>query len=161
MYCDVQISSPSTSRICSAILVPTLIRRDAHKIKKIHRRATKLIPEIRNHSYHQRIQKLDLISLVQIRMPVQLIEVLAISHNCQCKMAYRLWPQWLNNFRNNGAKLILKDFNVSVVQNFHPIKISSTYNDKPNEVGSSRTVNSFKRRLIKHCRGRKSLRCPS
>ena len=34
-----------------------------------------MIPEIRNHSYHQRIQHLDLISLVQRRLRGQLIEV--------------------------------------------------------------------------------------
>ena len=43
-------------------------RRDIDKIEKIQRRATKMIPEIRNHSYHQRIQELDLISLVQRRL---------------------------------------------------------------------------------------------
>ena len=41
------------------------LRRDIGKMEKIQRRATKMIPEIRNHSYHQRIQELDLISLVQ------------------------------------------------------------------------------------------------
>ena len=40
------------------------LRRYIDKMKKIQRRATKMIPEIRNHSYHQRIQELDLISLV-------------------------------------------------------------------------------------------------
>ena len=34
-----------------------------------------MIPEIRNHSYHQRIQDLDFISLVQRRLRGQLIEV--------------------------------------------------------------------------------------
>ena len=35
-----------------------------------------MIPEIRNHSYHQRIQDLDLISFVERRLLGQLIEVL-------------------------------------------------------------------------------------
>ena len=39
-------------------------QRDIDKIEKIQRRATKMIPEIRKHSYHQRIQNLALISLV-------------------------------------------------------------------------------------------------
>ena len=51
------------------------LRRDIDKMEKIQRRATKMIPEIRNHSYHQRIQDLDLISLVQRRPRGQLIEV--------------------------------------------------------------------------------------
>ena len=40
------------------------LRRDIDKMEKIQRPATKTIPEIRNHSYHQQIQDLDLISLV-------------------------------------------------------------------------------------------------
>ena len=43
------------------------LRRDIDKMETIQRRATKMIPEIRNHSYHQRTQELELISLVQRR----------------------------------------------------------------------------------------------
>ena len=46
--------------------------------------------------------------------------------------------------RNNEAKLILKYFNTSVAQHFYPIKITTTWNAVPNEVVTSRTVNSFK-----------------
>ena len=49
--------------------------------------------------------------------------------------------------RNNGAKLIIKHFNTSVAQHFHPIKITTTWNALPSEVVSSRTVNSFKNGL--------------
>ena len=66
--------SSSTSRICRAILVPHL-RRDIDKIEKVQRKATKMSPEIRNHTYHQRIQDLDIISIVQRRLRGQLIEV--------------------------------------------------------------------------------------
>ena len=52
--------------------------------------------------------------------------------------------------RNNGAKLIIKHFNTSVAQHFHPIKIATTCNAIPSEVVSSRTVNSFKNSLDKH-----------
>ena len=52
--------------------------------------------------------------------------------------------------RNNGAKLIVKHFNTSVDQHFHPIKITPTWNALPSEVASSRTVNSFKNSLDKH-----------
>ena len=51
------------------------LRRDIDKIEKIQRRATKMIPEIRKDSYHQRIQDFDLIGLVQRRLRGQLIEV--------------------------------------------------------------------------------------
>ena len=52
--------------------------------------------------------------------------------------------------RNNSAKLIVKYFNTSVAQHFYQIKITTTWNALPNEVVSSRTVNSFKNSLGKH-----------
>ena len=52
--------------------------------------------------------------------------------------------------RNNGAKLIVKHFNTSVAQHFYPIKITTIWNALPNEVVSSRTVNSFQNSLDKH-----------
>ena len=51
------------------------LRRDIDKVEKIQKRETKIIPNIRNHSYHQRIQDLDLISHVQRRLRGQIIEV--------------------------------------------------------------------------------------
>ena len=51
---------------------------------------------------------------------------------------------------NNVAKLIVKHFNTSVAQHFYPIKITTTWNFLPNEVVTSRTVNSFKNSLDKH-----------
>ena len=55
-------SRPSTSLICSAILVP-IVQRDIDKIEKEQRRATNIVPVIRNHSYIQRIKNLYLSSL--------------------------------------------------------------------------------------------------
>ena len=120
-------------------------------MEKIQRRATKMIPEIRNHNYHQRIQELDLISLVQRRLRWQLIEVFKYLNRCTTASARRLFDYDLNDrTRNNGAKLILKNFNTSVAQHFYPIKIKTTWNGLPNEVVTSRTVNSFKNSLAKH-----------
>ena len=110
-----------------------------------------MILEIRNHSYHPRIQDLDLISLVQRRLRGQLIEVFKHPNEFTTASVRGLFDYDLNDrTRNNGAKLIIKHFNSSVAQHFHPIKITSTWNALPSEVVSSRTVNSFKKSLGKH-----------
>ena len=120
-------------------------------MEKIQRRATKMIPEIRNHSYHQRIQDLDLISLVQRRLRGQLIEVFKYLNRFTTTSAKGLFDYDLNDrTRNNGAKLIVKHFNTSVAQHFYPIKITTTWNALQSEVISSITVNSFKNSLDKH-----------
>ena len=99
-----------------------------------------MIPKIRKHSYHQRIQELDLNSLVQIRLGGQLIEVFKYLNRFTAASVRRLFDYDLNDRTgNNGAKLIGKHFNTSVAQHFYPIKISTTWNALPNEVVSSRT----------------------
>ena len=91
------------------------LRRDIDKIEKIQRRATKMIPEIRNHSYYQRIQDLDLISFVQRRLRGQLIEVFKYLNEFTTASARGLFDYDLNDrTRKNGAKLIIKHFKTSV-----------------------------------------------
>ena len=86
-----------------------------------------MIPEIRNHSYHHRIQDLDFISLVQRRLRGQLIEVFKHMIRCNTESARGLFDYYLNDkTRNNGAKLILKHFGTSVTQHFYPITILVT-----------------------------------
>ena len=110
-----------------------------------------MIPEIRNHSYHQRIQDLDLISLAHRRLRGQLIEVFKYLNEFTTASARGLFDYDLNDgTRNNAAKLIVKHFNTSVAQHFYPIKITTTWNALPSEVVSSRTVNSFKNSLDTH-----------
>ena len=127
------------------------LRQDIDKIEKIQRRATKMIPEIKNHSYHQRIQDLDLISLVQRRLRGQLIEVFKYLNEFTTASTRGLFYYYLNDrTRNNEAKLIVKHFNTSVAQNFYPTFTSVACNAIPSEVVSCRTVNSFKNSLDKH-----------
>ena len=127
------------------------LRRDIDKIEKIQRRATKMIPENRNHSYHQRIHDLDLISLVQRTLRGQIIEVVKYLNTFTIASVIGLFDSVLNDrIRNNGAKLIVKHFNTSVAEHFYEIKITSTGTAQPREVVSSRTVNSFKNSLDKH-----------
>ena len=118
---------------------------------KIQRRATKMISEIRNNSYHQRIQELDLISFVQRRLRGQLIEVFKYLNRFTTASVRGLFDYDLNDrTRNNGTKFIVKHFNTSVAQHFYPIKIFTTWNALPNELVTSRTVNSLKNSLDKH-----------
>ena len=104
--------------ICKSLVRPHLeravqfwsphLRQDIDKMEKLQRRATKIIPEIRNHSYHQRFKELDLISLVQRRLQGQLIEVFKYLNRFTTASARGLFGYDLNDrTRNNGAKLIV------------------------------------------------------
>ena len=111
------------------------LKRNINKIEKMQRRATKMIPEIRNHSYHQVIRVLNnLISLVQKRLQGELIEVLKYPNEFTTSSVRMLFDYDLNDrTRNNGAKLIIKHISTSVTQHFYPIKITTTWNTLPNE----------------------------
>ena len=94
-----------------------------------------MIPETRNHSYHQRIQGLGLISLVQRRQRGQLIEVFKYPNEFTTASARGLFDYDLKGRRrNNGAKRIVKHSNTSVAQHFYPIKITTTWNALPSKV---------------------------
>ena len=81
-----------------------------------------MIPEIRTHSYHQRIQDLDIISLVQIRLQGQLIEVLKYLNRFTTASATGTFNNINDRTRNNGAKLIVKHFNTSATQHLRQLK---------------------------------------
>ena len=79
------------------------------------------------HSYHQRIQELDLISLVQRRLRGQLIEVFKYLNLFTTAIARGLFEYDLNDrTRNNGGKLIVKHFNTLVAQHFYQVKLLAT-----------------------------------
>ena len=90
-----------------------------------------MIPEIRNYSYHLRIQDLNLISLVQRRLRGQQIEVLKYLNRFTTASARWLFDYDLNDrTRNYGAKLIVKYFSTSVARYFYPIKITTMWNSE-------------------------------
>ena len=55
-----------------------------------------------------------------------------------------IYDRIIHKYRKKHA---VKHFNTLVAQYFYPIKITTTWNAPPNEVGSSRTLNSFKNSL--------------
>ena len=111
-----------------------------------------MIPEIRNHSYSQRLKDLNLINLEQRRLRGQLIEVFKYLRRFNNATARGLFDSDFNDkTRNNGEKLIVKRFNTSIAQHFYPIKITTTWNALPSDIVSSRTVNTFKNRLEQRC----------
>ena len=113
-----------------------------------------MIPEIRNHSYQQRLQDLEIISLVQRRLREQLIEVFEYLNRFNNVSPIGLFDYDFNDWtRNNGKKLIVKQFNTSEAQHYVPMNITTTWNALPYDVVNSWTVNTFKNRLYAHWEG--------
>ena len=109
-----------------------------------------MIPGIRNHGHQQWLKDLKLNSLIQRRLRGQLIEefkYLNIFNNVSARGHFNCD---FNETRNNGKKLIVKQFNTSVAQHFFQITITTTWNAPPSDVVNSKTVNTFKNCLDEH-----------
>ena len=108
------------------------LHKDINKMERVQRRATKIIPEIRNHSYQQRLKDLKLISLIQRRLRGQLIEVFKYLNRFNNVSPIGFFDyDFSDRTRNNGKKIIVKRFNTSVAQHFPPINITTTWNALP------------------------------
>ena len=82
------------------------LRRDRDKMKKVQRKATKMIPGIRNHSFQQRLKDLELVSLVQRRLRLQLTEVFKYLHRFNNVSPIGLFDYDFNDrTRNTGKKI--------------------------------------------------------
>ena len=102
------------------------LQRDIIKMEKIQWKASKMIPEIRNHSYSQPLKDLNLIGLEQRRLRGQLIELFKYLRRFNNATARGLFDHDFNDrTRNNGEKLIVKRFSTSIAQHFYPIKITT------------------------------------
>ena len=93
-------------------------RRDIEKLERVQRRATKLIPSIRNKSYNNRLKSLGLQSLETRRMRGQLIEVYKILNNHDSVDGILQLADPTSITRSNGYKLRAKRFRSDVAKNF-------------------------------------------
>ncbi|KAF2358139.1 hypothetical protein FHG87_011109 [Trinorchestia longiramus] len=119
-------------------------------MEKIQWKATKMIPELRNLSYERRLQRIELISLKQRRLRGQIIETFKYLNDLNDVTLEGLFERDGNvRTRNNGQKLLLRNFKTSQAVNFFPVKISATWNQLPENIVSAGTVNTFKNRLDK------------
>jgi hypothetical protein len=125
-------------------------RKDIDKLERIQRRITKMIPELKNKSYPERLKELNLITLEKRRLRGQLIETFKYLQGFNNVNPVGLFDRDNNTQRrNNGQKLVVKRFNTSVAENFFPIEITQTWNRLPSNIVLSKTVNIFKNRLDK------------
>ena len=89
------------------------LQRGIIKIEKIQQKASKMIPEIRNHSYSQWLNDLNHINLEQRRLSGQFIEVFKYLRRFNNATARGVFDRDFNDrTRNNGEKLIVKRFNI-------------------------------------------------
>ena len=135
--------------ICNTILVPKF-ERGKTKIEKVQRKASEMIPEIRNHSYSQRIKTSNSSALSLSCVDNWSKYSNTWNGSTMSQQNRGLFDRDFNDWTsNNGVILIAKCFHTWIGQHLYPI-ITTTWNALPSDIVSSRTVNMFKNPLDQH-----------
>ena len=122
--------------------------KDITVLERVQRRATKLIPAIRNLPYSTRLQRLHLHSLELRRIRGQMIEVFKILNGFD--EAENLIVRSSNSVtRTNGYKLRGIRFKTDIAKKNFSNRIVNAWNLLPASVVSSDSINQFKNRLDK------------
>ena len=125
-------------------------RKDIDALERVQRRATKLIPTLRNYPYKERLKRLHLHSLEVRRVRGQLIEVFKILNGFDNVKSSLLIRDDNPLTRNNGFKLIGRRFHTDTAKHFFTNKVVRIWNLLPSSVVTSLTINQFKNRLDKY-----------
>jgi hypothetical protein len=130
---------------------PTL-KKDVFELEKVQKRATKLIPDIRNLSYEYRLQKLNLTTLENRRSREDLIYQFKISTGLQIVNWYKnptLAPSITNdgpssNVRGHSKRFEREKFKCVSRKDFFNNRIIKNWNSLPNHVVHSKSLICFK-----------------
>ena len=123
-------------------------RKDIELLEKVQRRATKMISEFRHLSYEERLNKLGLISLEKRRVRGDLIQAFKVIKGID-KVHYSKFFTLNVDRRTRGHKykLIKKRSRLDLRKNFFSQRVVSAWNNLPETVVESCSVNAFKNEL--------------
>ena len=124
---------------------------DINMLEAVQRRATKMIPELRNKSYSERPKALNMFSFEYRLLRGDLIEVFKIFKGID-KVDYSNMFKFGDNIRNRGhfLKLDKPRCNIDIRKYFFSNRVVDEWNSLPVAVIGSTTVDSFKSSLDKH-----------
>ena len=134
---------------CSSVWHPYL-KKDIIKLEKIQRRATKLIPNLKNLSYMERLKKLNLPTLSYRRNRADMIQTFKIIQGIdelECTNFFKLDTQ--SRTRGHSRKLTKLRAHSTLRQRDFSQRVVNLWNDLPTEVVNSSSINAFKSNLEK------------
>ena len=124
---------------------------DSEEIEKVQRRATKLIPQIANLPYDERLKYLGLPSLKYRRLRADMIQVYKIfSKQERLDRTIFFTPHQYPATRGHSQKLQKPRANTHLRQHSFSHRIVNTWNDLPQEIIDSSSLNIFKSQIDHH-----------
>lgn len=124
------------------------LKKDAMLIESIQRRATKMVPELKEMEYEDRLRALNLPSLVYRRLRGDLIEAYKLTHGIYNVDSETILPKCKNDrTRGHKYKLEKRASRLDIRKNFYGLRVVGNWNSLPENVVNAPSVNSFKGRL--------------
>ena len=135
---------------CPQIWDP-ILKRDIDALEKVQRRATKIVPELKELSYEDRLLKLGLYPLSERRLRGDMIATFKIINgfmecNQEKLLPLNMGPQ---KTRSHSQQIKLNLAKGCIRQNFFTQRVILPWNELSNNTVSSVTVNEFKGRYDK------------
>lgn len=129
------------------------LKRDIECLEKIQHRATKLVPELRNLAYSDRLKALNLTTLEERRSRGDLIEAFKIitgKENVDCDKFFKFREN--ANTRGNSMKIYKPRLQKCILQrvNFFSVRVINAWNSLPDSVISASGTITFKNRLDRY-----------
>ena len=123
------------------------LKKHINAIEAVQRRATKMIPSLRDLPYKDRLQKLKLPSLVYRRKRGDMIQTYKFTHNIW-KVDDDLFTSNVDSgTRGHNFKLYKERFETNARGHFLTNRVTDLWNNLPHDVVNASSVNQFKNRL--------------
>lgn len=122
------------------------LRKDIEALERVQRRATKLVPEIRNLSYENRLQRLNLTTLEERRKRGDLIETYKIITGLEDVASSQFFEENKNRLRGNDNKIFKKQSRKNIRKYFFSQRVVDSWNRLRNGIVNATTLNQFKKR---------------
>ena len=123
-------------------------KKDIDKLERIQRRATKMIPELRDLSYESGLLQCDLTTLETRRLRGDQIEVFKIVNGYEDvdrSMFFKLKEGSRN--RGNKAALVKEQCRLDMRKYSFSLRVINEWNKLPNDCVNASSVNMFKNRI--------------
>ena len=129
---------------------PVSFKKDINKLERVQRRATRLLPHIRQLEYQDRLKILNLPSLVYRRIRGDMIEVYKFCHDLYAVDCGILEMADGSITRGHNYKLSRSTCRSRARHDYFSQRIVEHWNRLPSDVVNAPSVNSFKGRLDRH-----------
>ena len=118
-------------------------------IESVQRRATKLLPELKNKPYHVRLKELNLPTLQYRRLRGDMIEAYKIFHGIYDKKVSPKLPLSTSSTRGHKYKLSKEHVRLNVRKNYYRNRIVNSWNSLNDEIIDAPSIKAFEARLNK------------